>query len=165
MHRHSNFGPPFFLIWSLPRLWYGSLSGSISLNHLSIFYNISCHNSLVLLTYHFWDEDKRRSFLKLARYCKISSRSEDSLFVFWRLFHTFMYRPGTYFDADRLYVRTTNMYWRNSSLFSTTHPTFLYSCRAHSGGQPNIFCFALFHWSERFRRRQAKVLFKTGALL
>jgi hypothetical protein len=43
--------PPFFLIWSLPRLWYGSLSGSISLNHLSIFYNISCYNSLVLLTF------------------------------------------------------------------------------------------------------------------
>ena len=49
-HRYSNSGPPFFLIWSLPRLWYGSLSGSISLNHLSIFYNISCYNSLVLLT-------------------------------------------------------------------------------------------------------------------
>ena len=43
--------PPFFLIWSLPRLWYGSVSGSISLNHLSIFYNISCYNSLVLLTF------------------------------------------------------------------------------------------------------------------
>jgi hypothetical protein len=41
-HRHSNSGPPsFFLIWSLPRLWYGSLSGSISLNHLSILYNIN----------------------------------------------------------------------------------------------------------------------------
>ena len=26
------------------------------------------------------------------------------------------------------YVRTTNIYWRNSSLFSTTHPTFLHSC-------------------------------------
>jgi hypothetical protein len=51
IHRHSNSGPPFFLIWSLPRLWYGSLSGSISLNHLSIFYNISCYNSLVLLTF------------------------------------------------------------------------------------------------------------------
>jgi hypothetical protein len=50
-HRHSNSGPPFFLIWSLPRLWYGSLSGSISLNYLSIFYNISCDNSLVLLTF------------------------------------------------------------------------------------------------------------------
>jgi hypothetical protein len=25
----------------------------------------------------------------------------------------------------------------------------LSSTRAHSGGQPNIFCFALFHWSER----------------
>jgi hypothetical protein len=50
-HRHSNSGPPFSLIWSLPRLWYGSLSGSISLNHLSIFYNISCYNSLVLLTF------------------------------------------------------------------------------------------------------------------
>ena len=42
--------PPFFLIWTLPRLWYGSLSGSISLNHLSIFYNILCYNSPVLLT-------------------------------------------------------------------------------------------------------------------
>ena len=50
-HRHSNSGPPFFLIWSLPRLWYGSLSGSISLSHLSIFYNISFYNSLVLLTF------------------------------------------------------------------------------------------------------------------
>ena len=42
-HRHSNSGPPFFLIWFLLRLWYGSLSGSISLNHLSIFYN--CQNT------------------------------------------------------------------------------------------------------------------------
>jgi hypothetical protein len=50
-HRHSNSGPPFFLIWSLSRLWYGSLSGRISLNLLSIFYNISCYNSLVLLTF------------------------------------------------------------------------------------------------------------------
>ena len=46
-----EFRTPFFLIWSLPRLWYGSLSGSISLSHLSIFYNISCYNSLVLLTF------------------------------------------------------------------------------------------------------------------
>ena len=46
-----EFRTPFFLIWSLPRSWYGSLSGSISLNHLSIFYNISCYNSLVLLTF------------------------------------------------------------------------------------------------------------------
>ena len=44
-HRHLKSGPPFFLIWSLPRLWYGSLSGSIYLNHLSI-----CYNSLVLIT-------------------------------------------------------------------------------------------------------------------
>jgi hypothetical protein len=35
----------------LPRLRYGSFSGSISLSHLSIFYNISCYNSLVLLTF------------------------------------------------------------------------------------------------------------------
>jgi hypothetical protein len=28
-----------------------ALSGSISLNYLSIFYNISCYNSLVLLTF------------------------------------------------------------------------------------------------------------------
>jgi hypothetical protein len=43
--RFLEFRTPFFLIWSLPRLWYGSL------NHLSIFYNISCYNSLVLLTF------------------------------------------------------------------------------------------------------------------
>ena len=43
-HRHSNSGPPFFLIWFLPRLWYGSLSGSISLSHSSIFY-ISCYKT------------------------------------------------------------------------------------------------------------------------
>ena len=49
-HRHLKSGPPFFLIWSLPRLWYRSLSGSIYLNHLSICYNISCYNSLVLIT-------------------------------------------------------------------------------------------------------------------
>ena len=47
-HRHLKSGPPFFLIWSLPRLWYGSLSGSISLNHLSICYNISCYNIVYL---------------------------------------------------------------------------------------------------------------------
>ena len=45
------FRTPFFLIWFLPRLWYWSLSGSISLSHLSIFYNISCYNSLILLTF------------------------------------------------------------------------------------------------------------------
>jgi hypothetical protein len=33
-HRHSNSGTPFFLIWSLPRLWYGSLSGSSSWPYL-----------------------------------------------------------------------------------------------------------------------------------
>jgi hypothetical protein len=49
--RKREFRTPFFLIWSLPLLWYGSLSGSISLSHLSIFYNISCYNSLVLLTF------------------------------------------------------------------------------------------------------------------
>ena len=46
-----EFRTPFFLIWSVLRLWYGSLSGNISLNHLSIFYNISCYNSFVLLTF------------------------------------------------------------------------------------------------------------------
>jgi hypothetical protein len=46
-----EFQIPFFLIWSPPWLWYGSLSRSISLSHLSIFYNIFCYNSLVLLTF------------------------------------------------------------------------------------------------------------------
>ena len=72
-HRHSNSGPPFLLIWSLPRLWYGSLSGSISLNHLSIFYNISCYNSLVLLTFV-----SRSS-------CRRHSNSGPHFFLIWSL--------------------------------------------------------------------------------
>jgi hypothetical protein len=37
-------------------------------------------------------------------------------------------RLNNYFPSflSSLYVRTTNIYWRNSSLFSTTHPTFLH---------------------------------------
>ena len=46
-----EFRTPYFLIWSLPRIWYGSLFGSISLSHLSIFYKISCYKSIVLLTF------------------------------------------------------------------------------------------------------------------
>ena len=46
-----EFRTPLFLIWFIPRLWYGSLSGSITLSHLSIFYNISCYISFVLLTF------------------------------------------------------------------------------------------------------------------
>jgi hypothetical protein len=34
-------------------------------------------------------------------------------------------------------------------VYSRRH-TQLSSTRGHSGGQPNIFCFVLFHWSERF---------------
>jgi hypothetical protein len=54
-HRHSNSGPPPLFPHLVPPaimgLWYGSLYGSISLNHLSIVYNISCYNSLALLTF------------------------------------------------------------------------------------------------------------------
>ena len=71
-HRHSNSGPPFFLIWSLPWLWYGSLSGSISLSHLSIFYNISCYNSLVLIWGRCNLKRSRRTVIFLPVY-KISS--------------------------------------------------------------------------------------------
>ena len=45
------FRTPLFPHMVPPSIWYGSLSGSISLSHLSIFYNISCYNSLVLLTF------------------------------------------------------------------------------------------------------------------
>ena len=37
-----------------------------------------------------------------------------------------------------LYVRTTNIYWRNSSLFSTTHPTFLHSWRFRRSTEPGL---------------------------
>jgi hypothetical protein len=45
-----------------------------------------------------------------------------------------------------LYVRTTNIYWRNSSLFSTTHPTFLHSCPFRRSAELQLsrstnFCF------------------------
>jgi hypothetical protein len=49
IHRHSNSGPPFSSFGSSRD--YGMNLGSISLNHLSIFYNISCYNSLVLLSF------------------------------------------------------------------------------------------------------------------
>ena len=51
---------PFFLIWSLPRLWYGSLSGSISLNHLSIFYIalFSCQHSSKITNVTFLKQSK-----------------------------------------------------------------------------------------------------------
>ena len=38
-----------------------------------------------------------------------------------------------------LYVRTTNIYWRNSSLFSTTHPTFLHTCPFRRSAEHILF--------------------------
>jgi hypothetical protein len=38
-----------------------------------------------------------------------------------------------------LYIRTTNIYWRNSSLFSTTHPTFLHSCPFRRSAEHILF--------------------------
>ena len=38
-----------------------------------------------------------------------------------------------------LYVRTTNIYWRNSILFSTTHPTFLHSWRFRRSTEHILF--------------------------
>ena len=38
-----------------------------------------------------------------------------------------------------LYVRTTNIYWRNSSIFSTTHPTFLHSWRFRRSTEHILF--------------------------
>jgi hypothetical protein len=70
--------PPFFslLIGSLPRLWYGSLSVSISLNHLSIFYNSSCYNSLVLLTIVY------RSSCRITYICSRSSCRITYIYVY-----------------------------------------------------------------------------------
>jgi hypothetical protein len=38
-----------------------------------------------------------------------------------------------------LYVRTTNIYWRNSSLFSTIHPIFLHSCPFRRSAEHILF--------------------------
>jgi hypothetical protein len=38
-----------------------------------------------------WTNRNWFGHINIICYCKISSRSEDSLFVVWRLFHTFMY--------------------------------------------------------------------------
>jgi hypothetical protein len=46
-----------------------------------------------------------------------------------------MYEQQIFIDEIQVYSR------RHIQLSST---------RAHLGGQPNIFCFALFHWSQRF---------------
>jgi hypothetical protein len=63
---------------------------------------------------HFWDEDKRRSFLKLARF---------------HFYLVYTYEQQIFIDEIQVYS------WQHIQLSST---------RAHSGGQPNIFCFALF---------------------
>ena len=75
-HRHLKSGPPFFLIWSLPRLWYRSLSGSIYLNHLSICYNISCYNSLVLITLVF-RSSCRITYIYIQKGMKQSSKYKE----------------------------------------------------------------------------------------
>jgi hypothetical protein len=92
-----EFRTPFFLIWSLPRLWYGSLSGSISLNHLSIFYN-----SLVLLTFVSRSSCRRvRRIDDVVRYrlvcCwRFKQKSEAGCFLVccWILFYV-QYTTGT----------------------------------------------------------------------
>ena len=83
-HRHSNSGLPFFLIWSLPRLWYGFLSGSMSLNHLFIFYNISCYNFLVLLT--FVSRSSCRIYLYIHKGMKQSSKYKEGILASTRYF-------------------------------------------------------------------------------
>ena len=47
-----------------------------------------------------------------------------------------------YTYEQQIYIDEIQVYSRRHIQLSST--------RAHSGGQPNIFCFALFHWSERF---------------
>ena len=84
-HRHLKSGPPFFLIWSLPRLWYGSLSGSISLNHLSICYNISCYNSLVLITLVF-RSSCRITYIYIHKGMKQSSKYKEGILASTRYF-------------------------------------------------------------------------------
>ena len=109
-HRHSNSGHPFFLIWSLPRLWYGSLYGSISLSHLSIFYN-----SLVLLT--FVSRSSCRITCRYETIVKIQRGNPrfDSIInnnapVLKRTFACPRLKNDFPSFLSSLYVRTTNIY-------------------------------------------------------
>ena len=47
-----------------------------------------------------------------------------------------------YTYEQHIFIDEIQVYSRRHIQLSSTH--------AHSGGQLNIFCFALFHWSERF---------------
>ena len=158
-HRHSNSGPPFFLIWSLPRLWYGSLSGSISLNHLSIFYNISCCNSLVLLTFVSRSSCRITYIYIIHKGMKQSSKYKEGILASTRystITRQFKKGPSLVLVSKMISLHTYLVYTYEQQIFIDEIQVYsrrhiqLSSTRAHSGGQPNIFCFALFHWSERF---------------
>ena len=66
---------------------------------------------------HFWDEEKRRSFLKLARYCKISSRSEDSLCILTIVSYLYVYISNTAagLKKQKLLERESCNIWINGS--------------------------------------------------
>ena len=142
-HRHSNSGPlfphlvpPAIMVWIFVWNYSRNTSCEPNLNHLSISYNISCYNSLVLLTF------VSRSSCPITYICikvwkivKIQRGNPRFYSIFYNnapvLKRTFACpRLKNDFPSflSSLYVRTTNIYWRNSSLFSTTHPTFLHSC-------------------------------------
>jgi hypothetical protein len=71
-----------------------------------------------------------------------------------------------------LYIRIANIYWRNSSLFSTPHPTFLHSWRFRSSTEHILFrtIFGTFLACSHFRKYSYHVtrfviLFFPGAFI
>ena len=64
----------------------------------------------------------KEGILASTRYFTITRQFQKRTFACLRLKNDF---PSF---LSSLYVRTTNIYWWNSNLFSTTHPTFLHSC-------------------------------------
>ena len=80
--------------------------------------------------------------LASTRYFTITRqfKKEPSLVLVSKMISLHSYLVYTY--EQKIFIDEIQVYSRRHIQLSST--------RAHSGGQPNIFCFTLFHWSERF---------------
>ena len=121
--------PPAIMVWIF--VWKYIFEPFIHILH------ISCYNSLLLLT--FVSRSSCRItyiYIKLRNNRQNTKRNPrfDSIFynnapVLKKTFACPRLTNDFPSFLSSLYVRTTNICWRNSSLFSTTHPTFLHSCQ------------------------------------
>ena len=190
IHRHSDSGPPFFLIWSLPRLWYGSLSGSIScpfvhiLQHFVLQLSRSTKFCFQVQLAFYLKNIKVRNNRQNTFFVGRGNPRLDSIFynnapVLKRTFAcphlkndfpsflSSLYEQQICIDQIQVYSRRHIQLSSTRAPISHTELSVLAAtdrslqpartdnsvweiARAHSGGQPSIFCFALFHWQEIF---------------